>query len=296
MDVKTIPISFEFFPPNTDEGLKKLAKTCDQFKVFNPEYFSVTFGAGGSHQDKTFRAVNLLLDKKMEVAPHLSCIGLSKACIREMVKAYVERGVTRIVAIRGDLPEDFDVNTGDFQHSDGLVRFLRNETGNHFYISVAAYPEFHPQSNDIFVGIKNFQRKINAGANDAITQYFFNSDAYFYFLESCQKIGINVPIVPGIMPIYSCEKLLRFSSLCGAEIPAWLLKRLEAYRHDTLSFRAFGIEVVTKLCETLIRGGAPGLHFYTLNQSEPTRTILENLSLKAPDHHADRLDFRNIVQ
>lgn len=283
MDVKTtIPISFELFPPNTAEGIRNLSQTCDQLNAFKPDYFSVTFGAGGSNRDKTFYIVKLLLEKHIKVVPHLTCIGMSKKSIRQVLDTYIEWGVSHLVAIRGDLPEDVNPDSGDFQHTDELVRFVRHETGNHFHISVAAYPEFHPQSFNIFVGIENFQRKINAGANDAITQYFFNPDAYFYFLESCQKVGIDAPIIPGIMPIHCCEKLLRFSNLCGAEIPAWLLKRLEAYRHDENSFRAFGVEVVSKLCEALIKGGAPGLHFYTLNQYEPTLTILENLSVKVP--------------
>ncbi len=283
MDVKTtIPISFELFPPNTVEKIRDLGLTCDQLSTFKPDYFSVTFGAGGSNRDKTFHVVKLLLEKHIEVAPHLTCIGMSKKSIRQVLDTYIEWGVSHLVAIRGDLPEDVNPDSGDFQHADELVRFVQHETGNHFHISVAAYPEFHPQSCNIFVGIENFQRKINAGANDAITQYFFNPDAYFYFLESCQKVGIDAPIIPGIMPIHCCEKLLRFSNLCGAEIPAWLLKRLEAYRHDKNSFRAFGVEVVSKLCEALIKGGAPGLHFYTLNQYEPTLTILENLSVKVP--------------
>lgn len=291
MDVAvTIPISFELFPPNTDEGIHKLDQTCDSLNAFKPKYFSVTFGAGGSNQDKTFRVVNLLLERQLEVTPHLSCIGLSKKDIRRVLNTYIGWGVTRIIAIRGDLSDGVNAS-GDFQHADQLVEFIRQETGNHFHISIAAYPEFHPQSCNVLVGLENFNRKIKAGANVAITQYFFNPDAYFYFIDSCKRAGIQIPIIPGIMPIDCLDRLQRFSRLCGAEIPMWLLKRLEAYRHDKKSLRAFGIDVVTKLCETLIKGGAPGLHFYTLNKCQPTEAILENLSLKRVyDNRFDRVD------
>lgn len=298
MDITTaMPISFELFPPNTTQGMQKLGQICDSLNAFRPDYFSVTFGAGGANQDKTFCVVKLLLEQQLAVTPHLSCLGLSKEIIRQALNTYIEWGITRIVAIRGDLPAGAAASPGDFQHADELIQFIRKETGNHFHISIAAYPEFHPQSPNVFTALENFSRKVRAGANVAITQYFFNPDAYFYFLESCAKAGITIPIIPGIMPIYSCEKLLRFSNLCGAEVPAWLLKRLEAYCHDEDSLQAFGIEVVTKLCETLVKGGAPGLHFYTLNKCQPTEAILKNLALqRGHDEHLDRYSVRNMAQ
>src|SRR3990167_4305027 len=244
-----IPISFELFPPNTDEGLYQLSRVCDQFSLFNPDYFSVTFGAGGGNRDKTFRTVAMLLNKQVMTAPHLSCIGLSKESVRDILHTYIESGITRMVAIRGDLPATPETIAGDFQHADEFIQFIRQETGDHFHISVAAYPEFHPQSKHVFIGLQNFHRKVKAGADVAITQYFFNPDAYSYFLDSCYKMDIRIPIIPGIMPIINLEKLLRFSNLCGAEVPAWLRKRLETYTHDEVSLQAFGVDVITKLCE-----------------------------------------------
>lgn len=271
-----ISISFEFFPPNTREGLIKLSDICDALNRFRPQYFSVTFGAGGGNRTKTFRTVRLLLSKNLRVAPHLTCVGLPKPVIRHMLKNYIRQGIRRIVALRGDLPET-EVHRGDFYYANELVDFIRTETGSHFHIDVAAHPEFHPQAINVFAGLENFKRKIAAGADRAITQYFFNPDAYFRFLDNCHQYGITVPIVPGIMPISHFEKLLRFSRLCGAEIPTWLFKRLEAYRDDEVSLRAYGIDVVTRLCEDLLRGGAPGLHFYTLNQLSPTQHIINQL-------------------
>lgn len=274
-----VPISFELFPPNTTEGVQKLAQTAQSLNALNPEYFSVTFGAGGHNRKKTFRVVRLLLKQNIPVAPHLTCIGLLKENIAQILKNYVQCGIRKIVAIRGDLPQEEAQYQGDFRHANELVAFIRRETGDHFSIEVAAYPEFHPQSTDMFTALKNFKCKVEAGANRAITQYFFNQDAYFQFLESCHQLDIQVPVIPGIMPVTSFEKLIRFSKACGTEIPAWLYKRLEAYRHDEASIKAYGVDVVTKLCRDLIAGGAPALHFYTLNQLEPTQTIVKNLTV-----------------
>lgn len=272
-----IPISFELFPPNTSMGMEKLITTCQLLQQFQPEYFSVTFGAGGVNRKKTFRTLRMLRNIHIPVSPHLTCIGMPKEIIRQILKNYMNVGITHLVALRGDLSIGMTIDQGDFKHADELVKFIRQETGDHFHIDVAAYPEFHPESKNISIGLENFKRKIEAGANSAITQYFFNREAYLYFLESCERYNINVPVVPGIMPISNFEKLLRFSKTCGAEIPAWLCKRLETFCDDPKSLRAYGIDVVTKLCEDLIAIGAPGLHFYTLNQLEPTKSIVNNL-------------------
>ena len=275
--LKNVPISFEFFPPNTVAGIKKLGEICESFNAFNPEYFSVTFGAGGVNRTKTFRTVRMLQANGWSVTPHLTCIGMPKEILRHIIKNYQMSGITHLVALRGDLPKTMSDCQSDFQYADELVAFIRQETGDHFYIHVAAYPEFHPESPNVFVGLENFKRKVAAGADSAITQYFFNCDAYVRFLESCVQYGIHIPIVPGIMPISNFEKLWRFSQSCGAEIPSWLSKRLIALQHDPVSLQAYGIEVVTQLCEDLIAAGAPGLHFYTLNQLEPTQAIINNL-------------------
>ncbi|MGZ8256426.1 MAG: methylenetetrahydrofolate reductase [NAD(P)H] [Gallionella sp.] len=270
-------ISFEFFPPQTPEGMAKLASTHRQLAQLNPEFFSVTFGAGGSTQARTLEAVTHIQTQGSQVAPHLSCVGATRANIRSLLQAYQAQGVRRIVALRGDLPSGMG-SIGEFQYANELVQFIRAETGEHFHIEVAAYPEVHPQAKSAQEDLLNFKRKIDAGANAAITQYFYNADSYFYFVEACQKLGITAPIVPGIMPIMKFSQLARFSEMCGAEIPRWMRKTLEGYGDDSEAVQAFGLDVVTRLCEKLLAGGAPGLHFYTLNQAAPSMAILQRLN------------------
>ncbi len=270
--------SFEFFPPQTQEGANKLAATRKQLAVLKPEFFSVTFGAGGSTRERTLETVQQIKADGYEAAPHLSCIGSTRENIRAILHSYKNMGVKRIVALRGDLPSGM-ATTGEFHHANELVSFTRAETGEHFHIEVAAYPEFHPQAKSPRDDLLNFKRKVMAGANSAITQYFYNADGYFRFVEECRKIGVTVPIVPGIMPIMKFSQLARFSDACGAEIPRSMRKILESYGDDNESVQAFGLDVVTQLCERLLAGGAPGLHFYTLNQSAPSLTIWKRLGL-----------------
>jgi len=273
-----LTLSFEFFPPKTTKGDKNLTITAVDLLQFHPAFFSVTYGAGGSTQTKTQETVHHLQQLgKVDVAPHISCIGSSKQTIHEMLQFYIQQGAKRLVALRGDFPSGMGSMAGDFHYGSDLVRFIREQTGDHFYIEVAAYPEFHPEAQGALIDLKNFKEKISCGANGAITQYFYNAEAYFRFIEICHREGITIPIVPGIMPIASFDRLVRFSKMCGAEIPLWLYKRLQNFADDLTSLREFGIEVVTQLCETLIEGGAPGLHFYTLNQVEPTKTIVNHL-------------------
>lgn len=274
--MKHLPISFEFFPPKTTEGIEKLRETRTKLAQFNPEFFSVTFGAGGSTRDRTMDTVFEIQAEGFEAAPHISCISSSKEEIRELLTAYKNKGIKRLVTLRGDIPSG-EVSAGDFKYASELVGFIRQETGDWFHIEVAAYPEFHPEARTPAADIQNLKRKMDAGANTAITQYFYNADAYFYFVEQCEKVGITMPIVPGVMPIYNITQLARFSSVCGAEIPRWLRLRLEEFGDDLPSLRAFGLDVVLELCNTLQSGGAPGLHFYTLNQAETISTILQNL-------------------
>ncbi|NBQ84607.1 MAG: methylenetetrahydrofolate reductase [NAD(P)H] [Methylophilaceae bacterium] len=272
-------ISFEFFPPKTEEGVLKLRETRKQLSLLNPKFFSVTFGAGGSTRDRTMDAVLEIQAEGFEAAPHISGISSSKAEILSLLQTYQSHGIRRLVVLRGDLPSG-EVSSGDFAYASQLVAFIREQTGDWFQIEVAAYPETHPEARSAANDLKHFQTKVDAGANAAITQYFYNADAYFQFVDQCQKMGIEIPIVPGVMPIYNYTQLARFSNVCGAEIPRWLRLRLEDYGDDMASLRALGLDVVTDLCEKLLAGGAPGLHFYTLNQSGIISNIAERLGLK----------------
>jgi len=270
--------SFEFFPPKTPEGSDKLKLVREQLGALQPKYFSVTFGAGGSTQQGTFDTVMEIQQAGYVAAPHLSCIGSTRENIRHILQNYISNGINRIVALRGDMPSGMQ-EAGEFRHANELVEFIRKETGNHFHIEVAAYPEFHPQAGNARQDLLNFKRKVEAGANSAITQYFFNPDAYFHFVDDCEQLGVNLPIVPGIMPITNYTQLSRFSDMCGAEIPRWIRKRLESFGDDRAAIRAFGEDVVTELCHQLLEAGAPGLHFYTMNLSGPTLAIWNNLGL-----------------
>ena len=274
--MNTTTLSFEFFPPKTAEGMDNLRETRAELAKFSPEFFSVTFGAGGSTRDRTMDTVLEIQQEGFQAAPHISCISSSKEEIRNLLNAYQAHGIKRLVALRGDVPSG-EVSSGDFKYATELVAFIRAETGNHFHIEVAAYPEFHPEARTPTADLLNLKRKVDAGADSAITQYFYNPDAYFRFIEQCAATGINVPIVPGIMPIYNITQLARFSSICGAEIPRWLKMRLEEYGDDMASLRAFGIDVVSELCETLKVWGVPSLHFYTLNRSGVISNIIENI-------------------
>ena len=272
------PISFEFFPPQTDEGVEKLASTRTQLAALHPEFFSVTFGAGGSTRDRTLETVIQIKAEGFQAAPHLSCVGSTRENIRTILKTYRDAGIRRIVALRGDLPSGM-ATAGEFQYANELVQFIRSETGEQFHLEVAAYPEFHPQAKSARDDILNFKRKIDAGADSAITQYFYNADSYFHFVDECRKLGVTAPIVPGIMPIVRYSQLARFSDACGAEIPRWMRKTMEGFGDDNESVQAFGLDVVTRLCEKLLTGGAPGLHFYTLNQAKPCLAICERLGI-----------------
>ncbi len=274
----TPTFSFEFFPPQTQEGMEKLRATRRQLAQLNPKFFSVTFGAGGSTRDRTLEAVLETQAEGHTAAPHLSCIGSTGENIRSMLEKYRDHGIRHIVALRGDLPSGM-AQAGEFRYANELVAFIRREFDNAFHIEVAAYPEYHPQARSVQEDLQNFKRKVDAGANSAITQYFYNADAYFSFIEACEAAGINIPIVPGIMPINKFSQLARFSDACGAEIPRWIRKRLEGYGDDSASIRAFGLDVVTDLCDRLLKGGAPGLHFYTLNSAGLTSTIWQRLGL-----------------
>lgn len=271
--------SFEFFPPKTADGIAKLATTSAALAALKPGFFSVTFGAGGSTRDHTFETVNdLKSNTGIDTAPHLSCISSTRENIREALTAYQDKGISHMVALRGDMPSGM-VEAGEFRFANELVSFIREETGDHFHLEVAAYPEYHPQATSPDRDFANFTRKVEAGANSAITQFFYNPDAYFRFAERCAGTGMDIPIIPGIMPITNYHQLARFSDACGAEIPRWIRKRLEAYGEDIASIRAFGEEVVTSLCARLLKEGAPGLHFYTLNRAAPAVAIWNNLSL-----------------
>ncbi len=273
---KNPAMSFEFFPPKTPEGMDKLREARKILAQFNPEFFSVTFGAGGSTRDRTMETVLEIQSEGHQAAPHISCISSSKSEIRELLHTYQAHGIKRLVALRGDVPSG-EVSAGDFKYAAELVEFIRAETGDHFFIEVAAYPEFHPEAKTPSADLHNLKRKMDVGANSAITQYFYNADAYFRFLEQCDALGITQPIVPGIMPIYNITQLARFSNVCGAEIPRWLKLRLEEYGDDMASIRALGVDVVSELCETLLVWGVPGLHFYTLNQAATISTIIHNI-------------------
>ena len=276
--------SFELFPPKTPEGMRKLKGTVAELNAVGPAYFSCTYGAGGSTRERTVETVDWLCSQGIETAPHLACIGSDEAEIRDIVRHYMDLGIHRIVALRGDMPSGMGRSgLGTFRYANELVTFLRREHGDHFHIEVAAYPEFHPQAPNAEVDLANFKRKVDAGADAAITQYFFNPDAYFEFVELCGEQDIHIPIVPGIMPITNYTQLARFSDACGAEIPRYIRKRLEAYGDDKAAIRAFGHEVVLALCRRLLEGGAPGLHFYTMNQAEATLKLWKALDLRAVD-------------
>ncbi len=269
-------ISIEFFPPQTPEGMEKLRSTRAELAKLTPEFFSVTYGAGGSTRERTFAVVEEIAAEGCAAAPHLSCIGSTRASIREILGEYKAIGIKRIVALRGDLPSGM-AETGEFRYANELVEFIRAETGDWFSIEVAAYPEWHPQAKSTKNDLDAFARKVRAGANSAITQYFYNPDAYFHFVDEARALGVEVPIVPGIMPIAGFTKLARFSDTCGAEIPRWMRKKFEGFGDDTDSIRAFGLDVVSELCERLLKGGAPGLHFYCMNQSALTMEICKRL-------------------
>ncbi|MCY1526959.1 5,10-methylenetetrahydrofolate reductase [compost metagenome] len=272
--------SFEFFPAKTEAGHDKLLATARQLAGYNPDFFSCTYGAGGSTREGTLRTVlQLNGDVGVSTAPHLSCVGDSKDDLRSLLDEYRAAGINRIVALRGDLPSGMGMASGELRYANELVEFIRAETGDHFHIEVAAYPEVHPQARSYEADLANFVRKVKAGASSAITQYFFNADSYFYFVERVRKLGVDIPVVPGIMPITNYSKLARFSDACGAEIPRWVRKQLEAYGDDIASIQAYGEQVITEMCERLLQGGAPGLHFYTLNQAEPSLAIWNNLKL-----------------
>jgi methylenetetrahydrofolate reductase (NADPH) len=272
----SIPLSFEFFPPNTPEGTAKLRTTRQQLALATPEFFSVTFGAGGSTRDKTLAVVLEIAAEGLAVAPHLSCVGASRESIRELLHVFRANGVRRLVALRGDLPSGM-LNAGEFRHASDLVEFIRAESGDWFRIEVAAYPEMHPQSRSPADDLAHFLHKVRCGADSAITQYFYNPDAYFRFRDDVRAQGCAIPIVPGIMPITNYSQLARFSENCGAEIPRWVRNRLASYGDDRESIRAFGLDVVAGLCERLIAGGADALHFYTLNQASPSLEILRRI-------------------
>ncbi|MCZ4306008.1 methylenetetrahydrofolate reductase [NAD(P)H] [Zoogloeaceae bacterium G21618-S1] len=274
------PFSIEFFPPQTPAGVDKLRGTRAQLAQLQPEFFSVTYGAGGSTQERTFETVFEIQAEGLAAAPHLSCVGATGDSIRDILKRYQDKGIRRIVALRGDLPSGA-VEAGELRYANELVEFIRRETGDWFSIEVAAYPEYHPQARTAQSDLAAFKRKVDAGANSAITQYFYNLDAYLHFRDECVAMGIEIPIVPGIMPIVSFSKLARFSDACGAEIPRWMRRKFESYGDDTDSIKAFGLDVVTDLSARLIEEGAPGLHFYCMNMAGPTSTIVERLGLKA---------------
>jgi len=272
--------SIEFFPPKTPEGAEKLRVTCAKLAELHPKYFSVTFGAGGSTQKGTLDTVVEIRRAGHDAAPHLSCVGGTRESIRAILAEYKSHDIRRLVALRGDLPSGYG-GAGEFRYANELVEFIRAETGNWFHIEVAAYPEMHPQAKSPQHDLQCFAGKIQAGANAAITQYFYNADAYFRFVEEAHKIGVSVPIVAGIMPITNYSQLMRFSEMCGAEIPRWVRLKLASYGDDTDSIKAFGLDVVTGLCERLLAGGAPGLHFYSLNQAVATTAIWKRLNAEA---------------
>ena len=273
----TSSVSFEFFPPRTEEGILKLDKTIKTLSEFNPEFFSVTFGAGGSTKTKTLETVLSIKSSNNNGVPHLSCISASKEDIRILLNEYKNHDIKHLIALRGDNPSGA-ISHGDFKYANELISFIREETGEYFHIQAGAYPEYHPEAESATDDLNNFKRKIEAGANSAITQFFFNADAYFRFIEECQKLSISVPIIPGIMPIYNIKQLSRFASNCGAEIPRWLRLKLESYDDDIQSLRDYGVDVISELCETLVQYGVPGIHFYTLNESKIVSKIIKNIN------------------
>lgn len=274
--METPDFSIEFFPPKTAEGAEKLRATRQKLAELNPKYFSVTFGAGGSTQQGTLQTVLEIQSSGFEAAPHLSCVGGDRASIRAILQQFKDHGIRRVVALRGDLPSGYG-GAGEFRYANELVEFIRQETGDWFRIEVAAYPEMHPQARSPQDDLQNFARKVKAGADSAITQYFYNADAYFQFVDNVRKLGIEVPVVAGIMPITNYTQLMRFSDMCGAEIPRWVRLKLASFGDDSASIKAFGLDVVTALCERLLAGGAPGLHFYSMNQAAATTAIWQRL-------------------
>lgn len=281
--------SFEFFPPKTEKGVSTLQKTRDRLAEVNPDFFSVTFGAGGSTREGTKNTVIDLNSQGISTAPHLSCVGSNKEIISELLDTYKANGVDRIVALRGDIPSGMgNTGYGEMRYANELVEFIREHSGDHFSLEVAAYPEFHPQAPNAEADLVNFKRKVEAGANSAITQYFFNVESYFYFIDRIEKMGVDIPVVPGIMPIINFQKLMQFSEMCGADVPRWIRKQMEAYGDDSESIKKFGEEVVTRMCDQLLQAGAPGLHFYTLNQAQASLNIWHNLGL---DQQPEKIAF-----
>lgn len=280
MTNKTPELSFEFFPPRTDKGVENLASVHAELAKFNPEFFSVTFGAGGSTQDGTYDAVKSMIATGSDAAPHISCIGASKENIKSMVDDYLDMGVKRLVVLRGDLPSGM-VERGDFNYANELVSFIRAEFGDDLHLEVAAYPDFHPESPNPKKDLEYFKRKVDAGANSALTQYFYNADSYFAYVDEAQRLGVNLPIIPGIMPITNYVTLVRFSDNCGAELPRWIRTRLEQYQDDEESLKSFGIDVVTHLCMDLLDNDVQGLHFYALNKIEPVKEICTRIGFQA---------------
>lgn len=274
--METPDFSIEFFPPKTPEGAEKLRLARTKLAELGPKYFSVTFGAGGSTQQGTLQTVREIMAEGHQAAPHLSCIGATRDSIREVLQQFKDSGIRRLVALRGDLPSGYG-GAGELRYASELVEFIRQETGDWFHIEVAAYPEMHPQARSPQDDLQAFARKVQAGANAAITQYFYNADAYFQFVDNTRKLGVDVPVVAGIMPITNYMQLMRFSDMCGAEIPRWVRLKLASFGDDSASIRAFGLDVVTGLCERLLAGGAPGLHFYSMNQAAPTTAIWQRL-------------------
>jgi methylenetetrahydrofolate reductase (NADPH) len=275
---KHTPISFEFFPPKTPEGAAKLVNVRHELYALKPEFFSVTYGAGGSTQDGTLQQVQAILSEGFDAAPHFSCIGATRDSVREQLAAFKTAGIRRMVALRGDLPSGHGT-FGEFRYASELVAFIREETGDYFHLEVGCYPEVHPQAKSPEADLQAYVTKVRAGANSAITQYFYNSDAYFRFVDDAYKLGADIPVVPGIMPIISSTQLMRFSDACGAEIPRWIRLRLQAFGDDTASIKAFGLDVVADLCEQLLNGGAPSLHFYTMNQAQAVKQLVERISV-----------------
>ena len=273
-----VPVSFEFFPPKTPEGIEKLRAVRQQLYALQPQFCSVTYGAGGSTQDGTLQAVQAILDEGQQGASHFTCVGASRDSVREKLALFQSMGVRRLVALRGDLPSGYG-SMGEFRYAADLVAFIRAETGDHFHLEVAAYPEMHPQARSPEADLQAYAAKVKAGANSAITQFFFNADAYFRFVDEARKLGADVPVVPGIMPITNASGLLRFADSCGAEVPRWIRLRLQGLGDDMVGIRAFGLDVVTHLCEQLLAAGAPGLHFYTMNQSTAVLEICRRLGL-----------------
>ncbi len=273
-----LPVSLEFFPGRTPEGAQKIRAVRHELYALKPDFCSVTYGAGGSTEVGTFGAVAEMMAEGIEAAPHFACVGSTRASVREQLAALQTMGVKRLVALRGDMPSPYGAE-GEFRHACDLVEFIRDETGDQFFLDVAAYPETHPRARSPEHDLHAFAMKVKSGANSAITQYFYNPDAYFRFVEDAHRMGVHVPVLPGVMPITNSTQLMRFSDMCGAEIPRWIRLRLQAYREDLASIRAFGLDVVTAMCDKLRSGGAPALHFYTMNQSAPALEICRRLGL-----------------